>query len=94
MLRVLLTSNVFEYGGVHYLQLDGTAMVTPVACPYANIFMYGIERHCVRSMCAATTLRLYKRYIDDVFALVRGRAAAKALAAALNSKTPGNTESL
>ena len=89
LLRVLLVSNVFEYGGAYYLQLDGIAMGTPVACPYANIFMYGIERHCVRSMCAATTLRLYKRYIDDVFALVRGRAAAKALAADLNGLCPG-----
>lgn len=48
-----------------YLQLKGTAMGTPTATSYANIFLYAVEQPLI----AKYKPSYYKRYIDDIFAI-------------------------
>ena len=44
LLDLILTLNDFQFNGNHYLQTKGTAMGTPVATSYANIFMGSFEQ--------------------------------------------------
>jgi hypothetical protein len=68
VLRVVLTNNYFSFGDRFFLQLIGTAMGTPVAVVFANIFMYMLER-TVLSAHRATVL-FYRRFLDDIFAIL------------------------
>ena len=65
LLHWVLTENYCTFNGLTYLQLKGTAMGTPVAVTYSNIFLYGIEFPII------TRLRpsYFQRYIDDVFSI-------------------------
>ena len=42
-LQLILNNNYFEFNGKYYLQTHGTAMGTPVAPSYANLFMAALE---------------------------------------------------
>ena len=65
---LILQSNVFTYGARHYLQIKGTAMGSSFAPPFANLFIYGLEAKFASSW---RHLYFYKRYIDDIFFVVR-----------------------
>jgi hypothetical protein len=43
MLTLVLKNNNLTFEGNHYLQINGTAMGTKMAPPYANIFMGDLE---------------------------------------------------
>ena len=65
LLHWILTNNYCEFNSQCYLQILGTAMGTPVAPTYAQIFLYQIERkYLYRHFCL-----FYKRYIDDIFSI-------------------------
>jgi hypothetical protein len=66
-LLLVLTFNVFTYGSNFFRQIKGTAMGTPTAPDYANIFMFGIEWDYCRTFAG---LLYFKRYIDDCFFMV------------------------
>ncbi|XP_033121407.1 uncharacterized protein LOC117120505 [Anneissia japonica] len=61
----ILSHNYFLFDSDMYLQINGTAMGTPMAPQYANIFMSNLEQRFLETQ----TLRplLYLRYIDDIF---------------------------
>lgn len=65
LLRWVLTNNYCTFNNTTYLQLKGTAMGTPTAVVYSNIFLYGIEYEKLHTY----TPHYYTRYIDDVFAI-------------------------
>ena len=65
LLHWVLTNNYCIFDGQVYLQIKGTAMGTPVAVSYANIFLYGIETKILAKM----QYTYYKRFIDDVFSI-------------------------
>ena len=67
LLKMVLTKNNFDFNGLHYLQVGGTAMGTRLAPSYANLFMDYFERHYVYTH--HTQPLLWKRYIDDIFML-------------------------
>ena len=71
LLLFVLTMNVFVFNGSHYHQLWGTAMGTRVAPTYACIFM-GFLEIAMLGAWTGTKLRMYRRYIDDVFFLWDG----------------------
>ena len=67
LLRLVLTTNNFEFNKTHYTQISGTAMGTRVAPSYANIFMAKFEYENVYPHTAHCLV--WWRYIDDIFAI-------------------------
>ena len=70
LLELVLKLNHFEFNGKFYLQIEGTAMGSPVAPSYANTFMGNLETQMLdnaqqRPLC-------WKRYIDDIFFIWTG----------------------
>jgi len=63
IMQVILTSNVFLFNGELFHQLRGTAMGSPAAVVYANIFMFGLERDHLATIIRSS--QFYRRYIDD-----------------------------
>ena len=59
-----MNNNVFAFGDTFWHQRKGTAMGTPPAPTYTNIF-YSI--HEINFLHDNNNLIFYKRYIDDVF---------------------------
>ena len=82
LLKWVLTHNYCTFQDIIYLQIEGTAMGTPVATSYANIFLYGIEHDILKTYKPA----YYKRYIDDIFAIFELESDAHAFIIAFNSK--------
>ena len=67
-----------------YLQIEGTAMGTPVAPTYAILFMFGIERKLIKQSL------FYKRYIDDILAIFTSQEAIQEFILKVNSSVPNN----
>ena len=42
---MILKSNAFRFGNEYYRQITGTAMGTPVALNYANLFLDNFEQN-------------------------------------------------
>jgi hypothetical protein len=83
LLEWVLTHNYLEFLDNIYLQISGTAMGTPTAVSYANIFMYYIEKPTLISY--NKSIYLYKRFVDDIFAIV-GKKAAIPILDSINNK--------
>lgn len=63
-LGLVMRGNLFQFGDLNFIQLDGTAMGTPVACVYATIYYAWHERTFIIPKYRQF-LQYYKRYIDD-----------------------------
>eukprot|EP01039_Chlorochromonas_danica_P009434 gene9434-10423_t len=63
LLEWVLTNNYFEFNGIVYRQLKGTAMGTPVAVSYAQLVLLEHDWLCKHTH----GLLFYRRYIDDLF---------------------------
>ena len=63
VLEVILRFNIFDFDGQFYLQTSGTAMGTPTAPPYANLFLFGLES---AFFIGHAGIIFFKRYIDDL----------------------------
>ncbi|XP_078513690.1 uncharacterized protein LOC144772893 [Lissotriton helveticus] len=70
LLNFTLMHSFFRWEDKWYLQKSGTAMGNPAAPSYANIFMHQYEtNHILQKEQWQQGLRLYLRYIDDIFLL-------------------------
>lgn len=78
----VLTNNFIKFDNNIYLQIEGTAMGTPMAPTYAIIFMYAIERHHIQKSL------FYLRYIDDIFAIFNSITHANEYLESINSFLP------
>ena len=65
MLEMVLKMNNFQFNGVNFLQVGGTAMGTKVAPSYAVNYMGSFENKHVYTYSKQPLL--YLRYIDDIF---------------------------
>ncbi len=65
LLTWVLTENYCTFDATIYHQQEGTAMGTPTAVTYANLFLYGIEN----SLILKHKPSYYKRYIDDIYSV-------------------------
>lgn len=63
LLTWVLFNNYCIFNNQVYLQIKGTAMGTPVAVCFANLFLYQLEKPIIY-LCP-----YYRRYIDDIFAV-------------------------
>ena len=66
-LHLIMTMNIFTFGDLTLKQLNGTAMGTPPAPPYATIY-YGIHEEKFLPHQAQRVI-LYRRFIDDVIGI-------------------------
>ena len=66
-MEFVLTKGYITFNGEIYQQTNGAAMGSPMIPPYANIFMYQLEKNIVHKYKNSGKLLLYKRFIDDVF---------------------------
>lgn len=72
LLTFVMHNSYLSFHGRVYKQIDGTAMGTPCAPTYANIFVYMLEKSVLHDMRAA--LHLYRRFLDDIFAYLEASA--------------------
>lgn len=72
----VLTNNYFLFGDSIWHQIKGTAMGTPLAVVFANIYLAILELECF-DMCklnpAYKQTLLYKRFVDDKIAVFADR---------------------
>ena len=66
-LEIIMENNVFVFGDTFWHQKTGTAMGTPPAPTYANLFFAVHEDRILPKY--STNLHFYKRYIDDIFGI-------------------------
>ena len=69
ILHFILQRNYFQFIDNFYLQTHGTAMGSPFASNYANIFMDSIERHILNSAPGGKKPLVWFRFIDDIFCI-------------------------
>jgi hypothetical protein len=70
-MEFVLTKGYIAFNGDIYQQTNGAAMGSPMIPPYANIFMYQLEKNTVYKYKNSGLLLLYKRFIDDVFIITK-----------------------
>lgn len=70
MLAFVLENNYLSFNGKVYHQVSGTAMGTPCAPSYANLFVGALER--ALEVPSSENLLFYGRFIDDVLAIIQG----------------------
>ena len=66
-LTLVMTNNVFTFGDTYWLQKTGTAMGTPPAPPYANLY-YAIHEETFLDSFPGRLL-FYRRFIDDIIGI-------------------------
>ena len=66
-LRLIMTMNIFTFGDLTLKQLNGTAMGTPPAPPYATI-LYGIHEEKFLPHHAQRVI-IYRQFIDDIIGI-------------------------
>ena len=66
-LKLIMTNNYFVFDDKIFLQLNGTAMGTSVAPCFASLFLGLVELEVLSEF----PIVLYKRYIDDIFVIMK-----------------------
>ena len=69
ILSLILNKNTFMFNNEHFLQIHGTAMGSPMAPTYANIFMAILERKLLNGAPQGLIPIEWIRFIDDIFAI-------------------------
>ena len=74
LILMILKSNAFRFGNEYYRQITGTAMGTPMAPNYANLFMDNFEQNLLHDYSQKTGLSplVWFRFIDEVFFIWTG----------------------
>lgn len=69
LILLILKSNCFAFGKQFFHQQTGTAMGTPMAPSYANIFMAKVEKEMIEKFRKKTGISpaFWVRFLDDVF---------------------------
>src|SRR5205807_4471993 len=69
----VLTQGYISFEKRIFQQKDGAAMGSPMIPPYANIYMFMLERDTVHKYMELGILKLYRRYIDDILVIVQNK---------------------
>ena len=69
LIHLVLSSNVFRFNNRLYKQIKGTAMGTPMAVNYANLFLDKFETEMLSEFEKEFGMKplVWMRYIDDIF---------------------------
>ena len=88
----VLHNIVLTFNGKLYLQIKGTAMGTPLAVAYACIHIYVLEIEAFHIFTerrySRRNLRLYVRFIDDIYFIASDYNHAKLLLDIINGRRP------
>jgi Reverse transcriptase (RNA-dependent DNA polymerase) len=84
LLEYVLKNNYCNFDGINYLQVKGTAMGTPVAVAYSNIFLYGVEKPILAKIVPS----FYTRFIDDIYSIFDNPEDAKQFVTTFNAFCP------
>ncbi len=71
MFTFILKRNYFEFNKRVFLQIHSTAMGSPFAPNFANIFMHQCKKYILDNAPNNRTPLVWKRYIDDIFLVWR-----------------------
>ena len=71
LLEFILTTTYFSFGGQVYQQKFGAAMGSPVSPIVANLYMEWLENEALNTAPPEIKPRIWKRYVDDVFEVVK-----------------------
>ena len=66
-----MRSTYFSYGGDFYKQQEGAAMGSPVSAAVANLYMEYFEDLPLSQPPADCVPRIWKRYVDDTFCILK-----------------------
>ena len=69
LLRLIFDNTLFFFNNCLYKQTDGLAMGNPLAPAMANIFLCNLEKEIFKSCPPNCRPLLYRRYLDDTFAV-------------------------
>ncbi len=84
LLVICTQQSHFQFDGKFYDQVDGVAMGSPLGPLFANIFMAELEQKHMNTLKKKGII-LWKRYVDDVFAIVRDKSSANECLEFLNT---------
>jgi hypothetical protein len=88
-LELVLKENYISFNRHIFKQDEGTAMGSPCAPPYMNIFMNNLEAPIVEHWKRAGVLLLYKRLIDNILMIIhRTHAQAMQIINKINTANP------
>ena len=68
LLTLVMKENIFQFGNTYWIQLTGTAMGTPIAVTYANLYSGWKERSELIPKFNKNILHL-SRFVDDLFGI-------------------------
>ena len=71
LLTFVLTTTYFSFRGQIYQQKFGVAMGSPVSPIIVNLFMEHLEQRAINTAPEDLKPRYWKRYVDDVLAIIR-----------------------
>ena len=86
----VLTNNYMEFNNQKYLQINGTAIGTPLAVTYAGLFMADIETRALNKLKIHKLPEpiLYKRLMDDLASIHINKDHARSFIEALQNVLP------
>ena len=91
--QFVLCNNYITFGDSTWLQIKGTAMGTPLAVTFANIYLSMLEIECFTT-CHLDPLftppTLYKRFVDDIIAIFDDVYSSKLFLTTYNNLRPLN----
>jgi len=70
MLLLCTQNNYFTWNNDIYKQIEGTPMGSPLSPILANLFLHSLETEIIPRNIH---IKFWKRYIDDIFAIIRSR---------------------
>ena len=73
MLKIATKGSIFYFNGDYYRQVDGVAMGSPLGPALANIFLSHHEVNWLKRCPSMYSPQFYKRYVDDIFVLMRNK---------------------
>ena len=71
LLKFVLETTYFRFGGEFYQQKFGVAMGSPVSPIVVNLFMEDLERQIILTAPDSCKPRWWRRYVDDIITIVK-----------------------
>jgi hypothetical protein len=87
LLRRCLQESVFTFNKKLYKQIDGVSMGSPLGPIIANIFMNDFENKHMKEL-KKLGVRIWYRYVDDTFVIIRCKDQAEKILEFLNNQHP------